>query len=87
VRTALSLFPKDSLYHFCAADTPRALPADELAMIGKELGLAGEVYSSISEAIAEVRAQLNPDDALLITGSFFVVGEALQAITSTGDLS
>jgi dihydrofolate synthase/folylpolyglutamate synthase len=80
VRAALSLFPKDGIYHFCAANNPRALPAEELAEIGNELGLSGEVYSSITEAIAGANALLNGDDALLITGSFFVVGEALQVL-------
>ena len=80
VQAALQLFPKDSLYHFCAANTPRALPADELSAIAEGVGIKGEVYLSIKAAIAGVSRVLADDDALLIIGSFYVVGEALEAL-------
>ena len=34
---------------------------------------------AVAAAVAGARNQLGPKDALLITGSFFVVGEALEA--------
>ncbi len=80
VRQALALFPPDATYHFCAADIPRAMPSTELEAIARECGLAGRVYASVAEALASARGELEPEDALLITGSFFIVGEALQAM-------
>jgi dihydrofolate synthase/folylpolyglutamate synthase len=80
VRTALAQFPKDNIYHFCAAAIPRALPADELAAIATELGLIGTVHPSVREAVADTKKQLRDDVPLLITGSFFIVGEAMEAL-------
>jgi dihydrofolate synthase/folylpolyglutamate synthase len=79
VAGALARFPKDATYHFCAARIPRALPADELSQIGATVGLRGTGYSSVAEALSAVMNELGQEDALLITGSFFVVGEAMQS--------
>lgn len=79
VDEALSLFPKDAHYHFCAAALPRALPADELAAIAARFGLKGTTYASVADAVKSVRIQLAPLDALLICGSFFIVGEAMAS--------
>lgn len=78
VAEALSLFPKDAIYHFCNAQIPRALPAADLAAIALNLGLQGGVFATVDDAVAYAQSSLSPEDALLITGSFFVVGEALQ---------
>lgn len=74
---ALALLPQDATYHFCAADTPRAMPAEALAEAAQASGLKGKFYPSVAEAAESARTQLSPADALLITGSFFVVGEAM----------
>lgn len=80
VQKALSLFPPDATYHFCAAQIPRALPAEQLAALGKEAGLSGHIYSSVEEAVKHVRKSMHNKDALLITGSFFIVGEAMTVL-------
>ena len=82
VDTALSIFPKDARYYFCNAAIPRALPAEELVEKAKQAGLFGESYTSVRSAIEAARGALAPRDALLITGSFFVVGEALEAMAA-----
>lgn len=79
VREALSHFPKDAHYHFCAANLPRALPAEELVEIAQEIGLTGSIYPSVAEALHSSMSMLTEQDALLISGSFFIVGEAMQA--------
>ena len=78
VAEALACFPKDAIYHFCNAQTPRALPAAELAAIADSLGLPGQIYPSVRDAVNTVKDKLDAEDALLITGSFFVVGEAME---------
>lgn len=78
VRAALSLFPKDNTYYFCAANIPRALPAAKLAAIAADFNLVGNVYSSVAEAVQASLEGLEKEHALLVTGSFFIVGEALQ---------
>lgn len=79
VAAALSLFPTNAQYYFCQAAVPRALPVAELAEMGAAAGLSGNSYGSVAEAVSAAREALGEKDALLITGSFFVVGEALAA--------
>lgn len=77
VTEALSLLPKDATYYFCNADMPRALPAAELMAMAHNAGLQGNSYSSVHEAVIAAKQQMNSTDVLLITGSFFIVGEAM----------
>lgn len=80
VRHALSLFPKEgNTYYFCNADIPRALPAEELHRLAMETGLAGQHYPSVKTALEAALNDGNDDTAVLITGSFFIVGEAMEA--------
>jgi dihydrofolate synthase/folylpolyglutamate synthase len=78
VEKALSLFPADAIYHFCQANLPRALPVAALEATGIKIGLQGYSYLSVAEAMQGATDQLSNKDALLITGSFFIVGEALE---------
>jgi len=80
VHEALALFPKDAAFYFCNADIPRALPAQDLKTLANGLGLKGDAYSSVSSAVIAARLALSGNDALLITGSFFIVGEAIEAL-------
>ncbi len=77
INEALSLFPKDAKYYFCSAQIPRAMPASELKKIADTHGLNGEIYVTVDDAVRTARENLGNDDALLITGSFFIAGEAI----------
>lgn len=78
VSKTLSLFPNDSIYHFCNADNPRALPAAELKNIATTLGLKGEAYPSVEAAVESALNAMQKEDVLLITGSFYIMAEALK---------
>lgn len=78
IAQALALLPKDSTYHFCNAQIPRALLAHELAEEAGKQDLLGTVYNSVADAIRSVRETIGVEDALLITGSFFIAGEAIE---------
>jgi dihydrofolate synthase/folylpolyglutamate synthase len=78
ISKVLSALPKDSVYYFCNAQIPRALPAGELQLMAEMHHLRGNTYNSVKEAINAARSNMSEDDALLITGSFFVVGEAME---------
>ena len=80
VNEALALFPKDANYYFCNANIPRALPANELKEIAVRAGLDGRAYDSVADAVTAARETMSGNDALLITGSFFIVGEALSLL-------
>lgn len=85
VDEALLLFPKDAVYYFCNARIQRALPAAELKQSAANAELNGEAYGSVTEAIAAAKANMNNGDAMLITGSFFIVGEALELLSKVKD--
>lgn len=84
VEEVLSFFPKDAVYHFCNAGVPRAMPVSDLAVLALKAGLEGSTYPRVSEAVKGALESMNPEDALLITGSFFVVGEILGETGSDG---
>lgn len=77
VMEALSLFPKEAIYYFCNAAIPRALPVAELQEMAASVGLKGNGYATVQEAIETALHSMDQNDALLITGSFFIVGEAV----------
>lgn len=83
VKQALSLFPKDNTYFFCNANIPRALPAKDLFDLAQEAALKGDYFTSVNEAVLHAKATMKEHDALLITGSFFIVGEAMEALQQT----
>lgn len=62
---------------FTQADTARALPASDLMTLAKHLGYTGKAYPSVDEALRAAQQQCA---SVLVTGSAFVVAEALRAI-------
>jgi len=48
--------------------------------IAAAAGLTGDAYSSVAAALTAAHAAMKTTDALLITGSFFVVGEAMEVL-------
>jgi dihydrofolate synthase/folylpolyglutamate synthase len=71
----LQLFPKDAAYYFCAADIPRSLPVADLAALARNIGLNGNEYHSVSEALSAAKKQADNDDFIYVGGSTFVVAE------------
>jgi len=61
----------------CSPQSPRAMSAEEVAKAAESLGVS-EVYviESVSRAVDRAVGLANPDDAVLISGSLYVVGEA-----------
>ena len=63
------------------ADSPRAIPAGELARQIANLANAGCVIAeSLREATAHARAITTPDDRIVVTGSFYLVGPILNYV-------
>jgi dihydrofolate synthase/folylpolyglutamate synthase len=56
---------------------PRSLPADALADVARELGLAVEVPENLAAGLRRARELAQPDGAVVVTGSLRTVGEAL----------
>jgi dihydrofolate synthase/folylpolyglutamate synthase len=67
--------------HAAAADSPRALPADEMAELAqRHLGVPATAHPSVAAAVAAAQAAGTP---VLVTGSIYVVGEARRALGVT----
>jgi dihydrofolate synthase / folylpolyglutamate synthase len=65
------------------AESPRAIPADELARrMTNQVNAECLVAGSIGEAMGQARRIAEPGDRILVTGSFYVVGPALNLLTA-----
>lgn len=77
IRKILALLPKKATYYFCKADIPRALDAYVLADEASKFGLKGKVHDSVQKALKSAKKSASVTDFILITGSAFVVSEAI----------
>lgn len=61
----------------CTAPTPRGRPATEVAAVARDLGCDEVlVVDSVDEACARTLGSADADDAVLVTGSLYVAGDA-----------
>jgi dihydrofolate synthase/folylpolyglutamate synthase len=75
METILSLFPKLADYYFTQADIPRALDARILRQKATNVGLKGELYPDVNQAIRAALTKASKQDMVLVCGSVFLVGE------------
>jgi dihydrofolate synthase/folylpolyglutamate synthase len=73
----LPLFPKNAIYYFSKPQNLRGLDSAILLEKGKEFGLIGKAYISISEAYTTAIKKATKNDCVFIGGSTFVVAEIL----------
>ncbi len=71
----LAELPKNAVYYFCQASTPRSLSARHLQEEAAQLGRVGEVFTDVNSALAEALRQSSPADLILITGSNYTIAE------------
>ncbi len=74
----------DQVDHWLAvtASSPRALQADELARrIANACNRPCRILSSLEEAMKFAGSRAAAADSILVTGSFYIVGPALQTLT------
>jgi dihydrofolate synthase/folylpolyglutamate synthase len=71
----LDLLPKHATYGFTQADLPRAMETQELADKAYNMGLRGECFANVNDAIIKFREIAGPDDLIIVCGSIFIVGE------------
>ncbi|MDE6267258.1 MAG: bifunctional folylpolyglutamate synthase/dihydrofolate synthase [Muribaculaceae bacterium] len=83
VRAILELLPKDHRYYFTAPSIPRGLPAQELAVMGSEVGLNGIICPNVRDAIAAALLNGRDEKSVFLGGSNYLVGEALEYLSDT----
>jgi dihydrofolate synthase/folylpolyglutamate synthase len=76
----LKQFPSKANYYFVKPDVPRGMDAAELASEASRFGLMGLSYSKLTDALEVARSKADRDDFILITGSAFVVADALKVL-------
>ncbi|MBP5547113.1 MAG: bifunctional folylpolyglutamate synthase/dihydrofolate synthase, partial [Bacteroidales bacterium] len=64
--------------YFTQPSVPRRLPVADLVAAAHELGIEGPAFENVKEAIAAARAAADPQDLVLVTGSIFLVADALS---------
>jgi dihydrofolate synthase/folylpolyglutamate synthase len=65
----------------CAPDSPRAIPAGDVAEAAHALGLTAHVAPSVVAAVGAARALVDEDGLVVVAGSLYVVGDARTALT------
>ncbi|MBI9034513.1 MAG: bifunctional folylpolyglutamate synthase/dihydrofolate synthase [Bacteroidales bacterium] len=73
----LNILPKDAVYYFCKANIPRGLDVDILSEQALTIGLKGEKYVSVTQALNAARKNAVSDDLIFIGGSTFTVAEVV----------
>ena len=64
----------------CAPDSPRALPAEQVAEAAFALGMEVAVAGSPTEAVRLAVERSEPEDQVVVCGSLYVVADARQAM-------
>ena len=71
---------KNAKYYFTQASVERSATAAEIQKIGLSLGLHGNTYNTVPQAIAAARAEASPNDFIFVGGSTFVVADLLSMV-------
>jgi dihydrofolate synthase/folylpolyglutamate synthase len=67
---------KADLLIACAPDWPRAIPASDIAAAARAIPVVAEVVPDVGDAVQRALAVATEDDAILVTGSLYVAGDA-----------
>ncbi|GAB3989776.1 folylpolyglutamate synthase/dihydrofolate synthase family protein [Spirosoma daeguense] len=77
----LSVLPATAVYYFCQAQTPRALPVNDLKEEAARLGRLGDAFADVNLAVAKAIEEASASDLILITGSNYTIAELTQLHT------
>ena len=75
VGTVLQLFPKEARYYFTNAHIPRALSCQRLKDMALAIGLHGDCFDNVNEALRLARQDAGSDGIVVLCGSFFTIAE------------
>lgn len=74
----LSLLPKNASYVFSSTKSERTIDAETLRERAERIGLSGKTSPSVEDAVSELLALCDEDDAIFVGGSNFIVAELLR---------
>ena len=78
-RKILRMLPQErTTYYYTQPSVPRAMPVGQLVEAAQKLGMPGQYFPHVSEAITAARQAADPShDLVLVTGSIFLVADAV----------
>ncbi len=78
IEQILPLMPKNAVYYITQPSVPRAMPVRELEQVFDKYKLKYRTFDSVSKALKAAIASSDKKDLILITGSAFIVSDALS---------
>jgi len=75
ITQVLSLLPAHAIYYFCQADSPRAMPADEIQQLALQYHIQSVVIPDVNKALETAKTAASVDDVIWVGGSLYVLGE------------
>lgn len=75
IEAVLSLLPASAKFYFTKAQIPRALDEKTLQEKARQLGIKGESFAEVNEALHAALQDADPSDLILVCGSVFLVAE------------
>lgn len=78
-RSILAMLPRpNTLFYYTQPSVPRGLPVDQLAAAARAMEMPGPAFATVGEAVQAARTAADPaEDLVLVTGSIFLVADAL----------
>ncbi len=74
------LFPLGDKVFATRADNPRSAAPEEIQQAGSRTGAAMEAVADVPLALQRARSEARPGAVIVVTGSIFLVGEAMRAL-------
>lgn len=68
---------QEPIWRFSQPSVQRRLPVGELQAAAHQLGIDGQAFANVNDAIADARRCADPDDLVLVTGSIFLIADVL----------
>lgn len=68
---------QEPIWRFSQPSVQRALPVGELHFAAHQLGIDGQAFTNVNDAIDDARRNADPDDLILVTGSIFLIADVL----------
>ena len=78
INTVLGMMPKDAIYYFTQAQSPRSMNAHELQALGAKHRLRGEAYPIAHNAYKAAMKATLTTHIVFIGGSFYVLGDLFK---------
>ena len=78
MKALLTLIPEHAQLILTQASVQRAMEIETLSNLTATLGRTYSAFKNVSDAIDNTLQHLQDEDTLLVTGSFFVVADALN---------